>query len=110
MREKKKKILLLFLSFIFINFIDIMAATINSSSDDRIIFPDEFEKAQEELLIPENIQVSENINETTDYDLVDEEIKITPPMLANRNIIGAPTRCPEGYRADPTGKCRKILH
>ncbi|XP_051174737.1 uncharacterized protein LOC127290291 isoform X2 [Leptopilina boulardi] len=98
MREKKKKILLLFLSFIFINFIDIMAATINSSSDDRIIFPDEFEK------------VSENINETTDYDLVDEEIKITPPMLANRNIIGAPTRCPEGYRADPTGKCRKILH
>lgn len=67
-------------------------------------------KAQEELLIPENIQVSENINETTDCDLVDEEIKITPPMLANRNIIGAPTRCPEGYRADPTGKCRKILH
>lgn len=67
-------------------------------------------KAQEEILIPENIQVTESRSKKTDDNLEDEKRNATPPTLKNRNIIDAPSRCPDGYRADPTGKCRRIWH
>lgn len=111
MREKNT--LLLFLSLVFINSIDAMAGRIDFSSD-QIVFPDEFEKIKdhEENLIPDNIQATENVDENTDCDLgIEVNVEISPlPAIENRNIIGAPSRCPEGYRADRTGKCRKILN
>lgn len=52
------------------------------------------------------------MDENTDCDLgIEVNVEISPlPAIENRNIIGAPSRCPEGYRADRTGKCRKILN
>lgn len=65
-------------------------------------------EAEVENVIPRAIEVSQNVKNKEDVKENSSSGKDDNPTLDNRNIIGAPDRCPAGYRPI-NGKCRKIL-
>ena len=67
------------------------------------------ENVKNNNLMSTKIQAYENSKDEKN-NVLDEAKSISISDVSNRNIIGAPTRCPEGYRPDSNGKCRKILN
>ncbi|XP_033226002.1 uncharacterized protein LOC117178686 [Belonocnema kinseyi] len=106
-----KVITIFLLAFIFIQSTNALDKK-NSLITDEIVFPDDIhhkvKEAEINNAIPEANEGFKNGKNMEDMKEHSSSGNIANPILDNRNIIGAPDRCPAGYRPQ-NGKCRKIL-